>query len=203
MVEVAANVFAHVHMGQLNAVGGASPVTYVSVSKWESYTNTGSSDTNSSYPNSSFNGRPFDAGASYAVGAVCATVDSTFAWFQIGTAVTPYRLDMLGFSPSLAQVKPGFYHSGVTRSPNTFDGIVPFFAIPAFAERAAGGVFSMLGEVPDVRMCNMTNNNPKDEITIGSDVWKLFPLVTNLSQTNVSGANASSYPYGLAFKKSA
>ncbi|MBS0364900.1 MAG: hypothetical protein JSR67_03640 [Proteobacteria bacterium] len=207
-LEVASNVFAHMHGGLLSSFGGASPGIYVSVSAWNSYTNTGSGDTSSSYPDGSHNVRPFDTGPNYysvGSGAVCATVDTTFRWFGMGGGnyfVSPNRVDMLGFTTQSTQ-RPPWNRSGLTRSPNSFDGVAVLFSIPIFAERAAGGIYSMIGEVPDVRMVNMTNNNAKDEITIGTDVWKLYPLVANSSMVNTSGANASSYPYGLAFRKNA
>lgn len=203
LVEVSASVFAHFHGGQINAVGGASPGIYVSTSRWYAYAPTYSGDPTPNTADSYNNGKPFESGSTqYNSTWVACTVDSTFRWF--GGATAPARLGAMGVGQSNPYPLPGWQRSGIMASPNRFNGIAVLYPIPVFAERAAGGLFSLIGEVPDTRYVNMANNNSKDEITIGTDVWKVFPMVANVSPgLGVANGPASSYPFGLAFKKNA
>jgi len=38
------------------------------------------------------------------------------------------------------------------------------------------GTWTLLGEFPDVRFLNISNFNPGEELILGTDVWKIFPL---------------------------
>lgn len=203
IIESSAGVFAHVHAGQLNAVGGASPAIYLAVSNLYYYNPTSGSDTiPSSGVTNGYLAMPFNvyAGSTNAKGtALGCTVDSTFRWFYDGpSVVSPSRLGALGYTGGNS-----WNTNTVARSPNVFNGLPVLAPIPFFAERSVGNIWSLIGEAPDVRVLNTKNNNAKDEITIGSDVWKVFPIIANSSTINTGGAPASSYPYGLAFKKSA
>lgn len=55
----------------------------------------------------------------------------------------------------------------------------------------------LLGYLPDVRFLNIRNFAPKQEITIGSDVWVIFPLS---EKTTSAGVNTTYYS-GIAYKK--
>lgn len=205
LVEISSGIFAHFHGGQLNAVGSAGPCIYVTTSRWYAYAPTYSGD---AIPNGSisyYNLPPFEGGSyQYNPGGVACTVDGTFRWFPFGQQpASPARLQSMGVGPNVYPM-PGWSASGITASPNRFNGVAVLFPIPIFAERAIGNIWSLIGEAPDVREVNMTNNNAKDEITIGTDVWKLFPMVANVPPaTGIANGPASSYPFGLAFKKSA
>lgn len=205
MIEVSSGVFAHFHAGQLNTIGGAAPAIYIACSNWLRYAPINSTDAVPSTPdNNGASMKPFTGdqqgtnytGRGFMFGC---TVDGTFRWFNQYSSVSPSRLGQFGNSSS----DNGWPRRGHTRSPNTFNGLTVMVPIPVFAERSAGNIYSCVGECPDVRYFNMTNNNAKDEITIGSDVWKVFPIISNNPTINTGNAPASSYPYGLAFKKSA
>ena len=204
LVEISSGMFAHFHGGQLNAVGGASPVIYVTTSRWYAYGPTYSGDLTSNSADYYYNIKPFSAdGSAYSSGAVACTVDSTFRWFPMWSGTQPGRIAALGIGQS-SSLLYGWQRSGFLATPNRYNGVAALFTIPFFLERAIGNTFSLVGEAPDVRYVNMTNNNAKDEITIGTDVWKLFPMVANVPNgTGTPNGPASSYPFGLAFKKSA
>ena len=61
---------------------------------------------------------------------------------------------------------------------------------------------TMVGQFPNVRFASIDGLNPGDEITIGSDVWKFFPLSrsTEWEQLNVQ-YNITSGRAGYAYKK--
>jgi hypothetical protein len=204
LIEISTDIFAHFHGGQLNIVGGASPCIYVTASRWNAYAPTSGSDPITCQADHPSNTRPFDsAGATHPPGAIACTVDSTFRWFVMGGSVALTRVGPLGQGGGGGPL-PQWQRSGIMASPNTFNGVAVLYPLPIFVERAAGSIFSMVGEVPDLRYVNLRYNNAKDEITIGSDVWKLYPLVANIPPgTLVAGGPASSYPFGIAFKKSA
>jgi hypothetical protein len=208
LIEVSVGVYAHIHAGALSAAGGASPATYLSISSWYTYAPQNQYDSNPSTPDNYYSGKPFCADvASYSASPqtttlLGCTVDSTFRWFAGAQGSSPARLKDLGVS-GYTGYGYGFARSAHQSTPNTFNGLPVLIPIPFFAERAAGNIYSYVGDAPDVRQVNMANNNAKDEITIGSDVWKLFPIIANNPTINTQGAAASSYPYGLAFKKSA
>lgn len=59
-----------------------------------------------------------------------------------------------------------------------------------------------LGTFPGVRICSMQSFNPRDEITYGSETWKLMPLLrkTPVSQA-LQSAIVSSSEVGYAYRK--
>jgi hypothetical protein len=204
LIEVSAGVFAQLHAGALNAIGGASPAIYLTAGQWSRFTTSSGSDAVPSSPDAVGNAKPFCADVQagpIANTALGCTVDGTFRWFIPTGGASPARLLNSGYS---AYSSPnGLQRSFISRAPNAFNGIPPLGPIPFWAERAVGNVYSLIGEAPDVRFVDMSNNNAKDEIAIGSDTWKLFPVIANPALINTGGAPVSSYPYGLAFRKNA
>lgn len=192
-IERSAGVFAHFQGGQLNAVGGASPNTYIQMTNW------GYTSPYASYPDS--NGGTFPWGVWSAYGYVGVTVDGTLRWFSPNNA-QPAR------SILMAQTGNSGWALGLDsmlyKSPNTFNGLAALLPVEVFVERAIGNHYSYVGDAPDQRMLNMLNNNPKDEITIGVDTWKIFPMISNNPNTNqYPNAVPSSGGYALAFRKNA
>lgn len=61
----------------------------------------------------------------------------------------------------------------------------------------AGGYFRYIGEPPAVRAINISPYQNGEEFTIGSDVWKVFPIVRKGSVAN----QEYSGNYGIAYKK--
>ena len=192
LVETSTNVFLHLHGGILNTVGGASPGIYVSVSNWGA--------NYPSYPDEPSNTKPFEGYCYGSSGSVLAVVDGNPRWFLFSAGATGYRCGGLGYTP----YSNGMNRASMDRGANVFNGLAVMQPIPLFAERAVADQYSLLGEVPGIRTLNMKNNSAKDEYTIGGDTWKIFPVCANNPNiNNQSYTSPSSYPYGLAFLKSA
>lgn len=190
ILEYSSNNFMHLHGGALNAVGGATPALYIASSQWSALSGGGSS-----IDGASGNYVPFsqDGGADgFACGMTLCTVDSVLRWFWAGNT-SPGRM--------VNGVKTGSrtYHT-FYREPNTFNQLVPFIPISQYLERLVGGIASYVGDVPDMRWLSIVNNNPKDEVTIGSDTWKLFPVI---SKQPFGSPTAATGNYAFAFRKSA
>src|SRR5574343_105900 len=62
----------------------------------------------------------------------------------------------------------------------------------------SNGYWALLGAFPGMRYCNMSNLAPGDEITLGSEVWKVLPV---FGKNYTPGAWATSYDHALAYKK--
>jgi len=72
---------------------------------------------------------------------------------------------------------------------NLSSGLIPLVPIPVFYRDPSNPRVQYLGRMPDVRFLNIKNFEPEQEITIGSDVWVVFPhslktqsLIVNHSQ---------------------
>lgn len=61
----------------------------------------------------------------------------------------------------------------------------------------SGGFFRYIGEPPAVRAINISPYQNGEEFTIGSDVWKVFPIIRKGSVAN----QEYSGNYGIAYKK--
>ncbi|MBU65577.1 MAG: hypothetical protein CL858_09015 [Cupriavidus sp.] len=84
-------------------------------------------------------------------------------------------------------------------SPQSYNGLAPMLPCYVGVNRTPYiGTWTLLGEFPDVRFLNIANFNPGDELTFGTDVWKIFPL---WNKAYTLGAEPISYDYGLAYRK--
>lgn len=140
----------------------------------------------------------------------------------IGSGSTRVRCDdSLGAGPCVAmrdapagqQLRCGALHgrqqptAGAHGSPNAaFWGagplasiaVSPLIRVPCFAERGTADVYALIGEPPNFRHFNMRFNVAGDEITLGTETWKVFPIVRKGS----GGAVAVSGELGIAYRKS-
>lgn len=192
ILEYSANNFMHIHGGVLNAVGGASPAIYTAGTQWSAIAGGGSAG--DAGP-AAGNYTPFTAensGTGYRCFQVLATVDSVLQWFWPGN-VSPFRA--IGAVRSSSRNVNAF-----NRTPNVLNQIAPFIPLSLYVERAVGNIYSYVGDVLDMRWVNLANNSPKDEIPIGGDTWKLFPVI---SKQPFGGATAATNNYGFAFRKNA
>lgn len=85
----------------------------------------------------------------------------------------------------------GFMSAGAT------SGLIPSYPIGLFYRRISTTDAYFLGYQKDVRGVNIRFINPKDEITIGAQVWKFFPVS---QKTTASVANRS-YHSGVMYAK--
>jgi hypothetical protein len=193
LLEYSSGNYLQIHGGCLNPVGGATPCTYVAGTAWSALAGGGSSSDGGP---SAQNFTPFSgeaaAGTGWKMFQIRATVDSVARWFYPG-ATSPAR--------AIGAVRSGSKNvHAFAREPNTFNQLVPFIPLSLFVERAAGNIFSYIGDVIDMRWVSLANNQAKDEITIGSDTWKLFPVV---SKQPIGSPTAATANYGFAFRKNA
>ncbi len=193
LLEYSSGNFLQVHGGRLNPVGGASPATYIAATQWSGLS--GGNSASDGGPGIG-NYTPFSGetggGANYRQFQIRATVDSTARWFYVNNA-TPGR--------AIGAVRSGSKNvHAFAREPNTFNQLVPFIPLSLFVERAVGQIYSYLGDVIDMRWCSLANNQAKDEITIGADTWKVFPVISKLP---FGSPTAATNNYGFAFRKNA
>lgn len=95
------------------------------------------------------------------------------------------------------------------RGPVGINNVTPLIPIPVCVSDEGATTFPdwyyFLGEMPNIRMCSLKGRSAKEEVTIGSDTWVLFPvrhLTENPYVTNVAGEiNTTSYLTGFAIKK--
>lgn len=194
LLEFSSGNFLHLHGGCLNPVGGATPATYTAGTCWSGLTGTNAAnDSGPAQGNwTPFTGEASPGGNGQRGVQVRATVDSVARWF-FTSAASPARL--------IGAVRSGSRNvHAFTRNPNTFNQLSPFIPLSLYVERAAGNIYSYIGDVIDMRWVSLANNQAKDEITIGSDTWKLFPVI---SKQPFGSATAATNNYGFAFRKNA
>lgn len=83
-------------------------------------------------------------------------------------------------------------------SPNSFNGVHPLLYIYLLAQRSSSN-YSILGYLDGVRQINMLNKLPGDEITLGSDTWKIFPWF--IQEENLLYLGQQVGNVGMAYKK--
>jgi hypothetical protein len=115
--------------------------------------------------------------------AVWMDVDSiTEYWWPGGSYVTRYAATtrMVRINGLSGRVDPtnggqkGLASPLIRATPNAFNGLTSLHVLEVIAEREADK-WSYIGRIPNMRMLNMTNYSPGDEITLGSDTWMVFP----------------------------
>lgn len=86
---------------------------------------------------------------------------------------------------------------------NAFSGRSIFHTLPLYVKRIGAPMYwSLLGTVQDIRYCSLNKFEPEQEVTIGTDVWKVFPVVAKRPVTDSpAGGPAGSGDYGYAIKK--
>jgi hypothetical protein len=96
-------------------------------------------------------------------------------------------------------VRGGFNRAFKNIAESLFSGQIPLAPIVIGAVRQSDtpNTIRFIGEVPDIRMVNMTNLAAAGEFAIGSDTWKCFPF----AQKNGSAGTENSGVGGLAYKK--
>lgn len=99
-----------------------------------------------------------------------------------------------------ANVQGGFRGGPIARnfgwlSADSSAGLIPMHPITLYYRNSTDVYF--LGYMPDVRAINVRYLVPKQEITIGSDVWVVFPS----SQKTTTNITNRSYNQGIAYKK--
>ncbi len=94
-----------------------------------------------------------------------------------------------GPAPAMAS-----FHRGSPNSANVF--LIPLMM--CYSPETARTQTMPLGNMPDIRMCNIGNIQPKETITIGSGTWQFFPMYRKVTVT--SGTEMGSRNFGIAYK---
>jgi hypothetical protein len=83
-----------------------------------------------------------------------------------------------------------------------WSGRTPMYGIPVIARRNDSGKYIAIGMYPNVRFINMTGLIPGQEITLGTETWKVFPVMRQEPWSS-SGTLfvATTGQYGVAYKK--
>lgn len=82
--------------------------------------------------------------------------------------------------------------------PNPLSGVIQLTPALLFASQRGTQNFQALGFVPGVRMAQIRNFVPGQEVVVGSDTWKFYPVV---SKADVGAGNEESNNMGLAYLK--
>lgn len=83
---------------------------------------------------------------------------------------------------------------------NYFSNRSVFYPIE-FTVGRVGGYGSPVGRPPNIRLCNISKFTDGQEITIGSDVWKIFPMFKRGQGAGPSPYSPGSGQYGYAYLK--
>lgn len=83
---------------------------------------------------------------------------------------------------------------------NDASAVPPLFPIEILTKTATNQS-RFIGSVRDVRTINMTNIQPGQTITLGSDVWFAFPIKRKIVGPNPPSGEYSSGIYGMAYKQ--
>ena len=97
----------------------------------------------------------------------------------------------------------GYLAGGADR--NLFSGRTILHPIHVFIDRTGSPTYmSPIGTVKNTRFCNLAKLAVGQEITIGSEVWKVFPLAKKsfLASASFAAPNYGSHTAGYAIRKS-
>ncbi len=103
-----------------------------------------------------------------------------------------------------SQVNMALNWQAAAFEPQPFVGSVSLAPLPIFITNgsSAGSRMIYAGQIPNVRLCSMTGFVTGDEVTFGSETWKLFPMiVAKDNATLATGAIVTSGSAGYAYKK--
>lgn len=184
VVETTAGVFRHLHLGVLLKAGTYTGGAYGAA------TDIGTSPTMSAHA------WPWDDQGTNA------TALSTFVRTDLNASPGYHRTSTaLAITERLLCGYRSTYHlAGLwARGINDFAGNTALIPIRPVAGRT-GGFYQPIGQVPDVRLCNLELSAPGESYAIGADEWLLFPVVSR-GPVAVPTYPAHSGHFGLAYRK--
>ena len=192
VVETQAGVFKHFGSGTLNKEGAITSGQYVYCSRW--YYN---DSVNSNYPISNPDQAspahlvPFDTRNSYVATYVRADADGT----------SPYWMGGSNLNGGFSQNSPSVGNYETLRgphlsSPSSLTGRTPLWPLWMIGRRLSN-LYSPLGYPPDFRYIRIDNYNPKDVLTLGTDQWKVFPVIRKNGPTGEVNSGLYGYAYRI------
>ena len=81
-----------------------------------------------------------------------------------------------------------------------FTGVIPLTALSVFYLDLTNDRSYLLGEMADVRMCNIAQFDAAEEVVIGSETYVFFPF-TKKGTLGGGLSTSDSYYYGVAYRK--
>lgn len=190
--------YRHMAIGMLDKAGAYDGGTYIDGSHWGG---------SSSWASFSGNHVPFQntSGGQSNVGRVRAdsTTDGrTNFFFTFGvSSYSPSPVDAL---TEFGNDTGGRASASIIRADdNAFSGRSVFHPLPVYVARTGSTTYySPIGVVPGVRLCSTQKFEPEQEVTIGTDVYKVFPCVAKRPMSSSSGVQpGASGDYGYAVRK--
>ena len=208
VIEESVGQFRHLSIGSIEKYGSWTGGAYAQASWWTEFYSGASAF------NAGNNCRPFGADKAVAfptsVGfypGIRADIEAANVWVDlVGSPSTDMGVGRYGLTPwppyaRLADPQAsdgnGLLAQWYDFTPLSWSGAAPLAPLEV-SVGLSNGYWTLLGAFPGVRYCNMANLAPGDEITLGSDVWKVFPV---FGKNYTSGAWATSFDHALAYKK--
>jgi hypothetical protein len=208
-LEVTAGEFRHFGIGCLDKMGSYTGGEFVTSSAWS----LGGSSGQTQDPTSGYNQVPFDEVGSSNNGFM-GSYGGTFVRCQdaFGTSLLDYSSSALGIfkmdrgiatSGARGRARGGTISNQNSQSQLIYDagpisptGVSPVWRIQVAVDRGSG-FGSFIGEPPAFRHVAMDYLNAGDELTFGTDVWKVFPCIRKVA----TGSNGASGRAGVAYLK--
>lgn len=189
-VEVVPGRFSHFHVGTLDKAGGGQAVAYNAALTW----NFSTSPLYTSDPTTVQHSIPFDD-----------YLSSNFS--------TAIRVDSDGVAPRNQVLDSGSSTNGkggwragsiyglaedmmINVRASEITGRAPLVPLIVMSSRTSG-VYSIVGTPYDLRAINLDNLAPGEVITIGSDQWKVFPVIRKNGASGIENSAAQGYAYRL------
>jgi hypothetical protein len=193
VVEVSAGIFRTISLGVLEKTGAYTGGTYYDATRWTVDVNGVSWN---SVQHACFEYNRGSVGFSGSIRVDIPADSRTNAWAN--TTGYPFYN---GLAYAISDQPSGLgalTTLAYNRNQAPFSGNVLLAPIQNYVLRV-GGLYSPIGTFPNVRYLRMDRFSPGEEITIGTDTWKIFPFV----RQGVSVASATPYSaqHAYAFKK--
>lgn len=191
-LEVVPGRFSHFGVGSLDKAGGGDPVPYAYGMSWGYSTGINS-------PTSNYHAIPFDSDNSNSP-----NLSTVFRCNSDGETPRNYNVSESGGSLTIngnggfRRTTASYLHFGqqlMRIAPSALTGRAPLVPLILFAERTFG-VFSIAGAARDMRSVRIDNITEGQVLTIGSDQWKVFPVVRKNGTTGVENSGN----YGFAYR---
>lgn len=152
-----------------------------------------------SFPNSTSSTVPFDNAATGLGNGWCWTVNysnGTDSWIanENDTIVGAVQR-----RKAVGSTRGGFGHMFKDIQESLYTGLIPLAPIMVGAVNQANtpDTVAWIGQVPDMRLVNVTHLAPAQEFSIGSDTWKCFPMAAKNGLAGQENSGAA----GFAYKK--
>lgn len=207
-VEVVINSFRHFMSGNIRKAGPFVGGEYYTGTRWSFPYTWGGTNSYMNSPDSNYNNAPFDIITYSSVENALAGIigQQYFHWPRIHLDVDGHTNRWVRLQGDGTTTASGFIRSsGSYTSPegalsmvsrNDMNGLVALPPAIIMAPRPIGGT-SIYGTVRDIAPVEISQLEPKQVLTYGSDEWMVFPLIRKGTGTYLEQVSGN---YGLAYK---